>query len=132
MNDKRFSKVDSGITVEEWVPSTCGLCSIGCGLEIARAPHGGRQQDREALVIEKALGRPELLRANKTVIALLSGLEPEVSPPAKAAVVEQRKKRQWAVEPGDAEVEIPRSSSSKAELDYIEALFDFRTLAHWW
>jgi ferredoxin-nitrate reductase len=37
---RKFSRVDSGIAVEEWIPSTCGLCSIGCGLDIARA--GGR------------------------------------------------------------------------------------------
>jgi ferredoxin-nitrate reductase len=30
-----FSQLDDGAAVERWVPSTCGLCSIGCGIEIA-------------------------------------------------------------------------------------------------
>jgi len=32
-----FSQVDNGASIDRWVPSTCGLCSIGCGLEIAVA-----------------------------------------------------------------------------------------------
>jgi len=35
-----FSQVDEGAPVERWVPSTCGVCSIGCGIEIATT--GGR------------------------------------------------------------------------------------------
>lgn len=87
---------------------------------------------REALVIEKALGRPETLRAKKTVLASLSGLAPEVPPARKEPVVEQREERRWVVERDDAAVEIPRTGSSKAEHDYVEALFDFRTLSRWW
>jgi ferredoxin-nitrate reductase len=30
-----FSNVDEGTPVDRWVPSTCGVCSIGCGIEIA-------------------------------------------------------------------------------------------------
>jgi len=29
-----FSQVDDGATPERWVPSTCGICSVGCGIEI--------------------------------------------------------------------------------------------------
>ena len=32
-----FSQVDDGAAVDRWVPSTCGVCSIGCGIEIAVA-----------------------------------------------------------------------------------------------
>jgi ferredoxin-nitrate reductase len=32
-----FSQVDEGAVVDRWVPSTCGVCSIGCGVEIAVA-----------------------------------------------------------------------------------------------
>src|SRR4026208_1885604 len=32
-----FSQVDEGAVVERWVPSTCGVCSIGCGTDIAVA-----------------------------------------------------------------------------------------------
>jgi hypothetical protein len=86
---------------------------------------------REVLVIEKALGRPEVLRASNTAIALLSGLQPDVPPATKEPIVERREKRQWAAETEDAAVEIPRVGS-KAEVDYIQALFDFRTLSRFW
>ena len=29
-----FSQIDEGAVADRWVPSTCGLCSIGCGIEI--------------------------------------------------------------------------------------------------
>ena len=32
-----FSQVDEEAVVDRWVPSTCGVCSIGCGIEIAVA-----------------------------------------------------------------------------------------------
>jgi anaerobic selenocysteine-containing dehydrogenase len=32
-----FSQVDEGVAVERWVPSTCGVCSVGCGIEIGVA-----------------------------------------------------------------------------------------------
>ena len=32
-----FSQLDEGAAVERWVPSTCGVCSIGCGIEIGVA-----------------------------------------------------------------------------------------------
>ena len=32
-----FSQIDEQAVVDRWVPSTCGLCSVGCGVEIAVA-----------------------------------------------------------------------------------------------
>ncbi len=32
-----FCQIDDGAAVEHWVPSTCGICSIGCGIEIGVA-----------------------------------------------------------------------------------------------
>lgn len=32
-----FSQIDAGARVERWVPSTCGICSVGCGVEIGVA-----------------------------------------------------------------------------------------------
>jgi ferredoxin-nitrate reductase len=32
-----FSQIDEGASVERWVPSTCGVCSVGCGIEIGVA-----------------------------------------------------------------------------------------------
>jgi anaerobic selenocysteine-containing dehydrogenase len=35
MASKTFSQQDATVQIEQWVPSTCGICSIGCGVEIA-------------------------------------------------------------------------------------------------
>jgi anaerobic selenocysteine-containing dehydrogenase len=32
-----FCQIDDEAAVERWVPSTCGVCSVGCGIEIAVA-----------------------------------------------------------------------------------------------
>ncbi|HEV7921185.1 MAG TPA: nitrate reductase [Thermoanaerobaculia bacterium] len=34
MDERLFSQADSTREIERWTPSVCGLCSIGCGLEI--------------------------------------------------------------------------------------------------
>lgn len=34
MAQRIFSQADSTATIQRWTPSVCGLCSIGCGLEI--------------------------------------------------------------------------------------------------
>jgi hypothetical protein len=61
----------------------------------------------------------------------LSGLQPE-DPPLREPLEEQPEKRSWAMERGDADVALPPIGSSRKEFDYIEALFDFRTLSRWW
>ncbi|HTM01902.1 MAG TPA: nitrate reductase [Vicinamibacterales bacterium] len=37
MPSRSFSQQDAGVDIPQWVPSTCGLCSIGCGVEIGVA-----------------------------------------------------------------------------------------------
>ena len=37
MPSKSFSHQDSAVEVQRWVPSTCGICSIGCGVDVAVA-----------------------------------------------------------------------------------------------
>jgi ferredoxin-nitrate reductase len=32
-----FSQIDKGASVARWIPSTCGMCSIGCGVEVGVA-----------------------------------------------------------------------------------------------
>ena len=34
MASRCFSQQDEAVHIERWVPSTCGVCSIGCGIEI--------------------------------------------------------------------------------------------------
>jgi ferredoxin-nitrate reductase len=29
-----FSQIDRNASAERWIPSTCGLCSIGCGVDV--------------------------------------------------------------------------------------------------
>ncbi|MFL5563367.1 MAG: molybdopterin-dependent oxidoreductase, partial [Gemmatimonadaceae bacterium] len=40
MQPRVFEQVEHSVDVERWTASTCGICSMGCGLEIATA--GGR------------------------------------------------------------------------------------------
>jgi ferredoxin-nitrate reductase len=37
MEPRCFSQQDETIQVERWIPSTCGMCSIGCGLDVGVA-----------------------------------------------------------------------------------------------
>jgi ferredoxin-nitrate reductase len=37
MSPRHFAQQDGGAEVTRWVPSTCGICSVGCGVEIATA-----------------------------------------------------------------------------------------------
>ena len=37
MQTRRFAQVDENASVDRWVRSTCGICSIGCGIDIAVA-----------------------------------------------------------------------------------------------
>jgi hypothetical protein len=36
----RTGRVAPNGTIDRWVPSTCGLCSIGCGLPAAKGTSG--------------------------------------------------------------------------------------------
>jgi len=37
MQPRAFSQIEQGVDVERWTASTCGICSVGCGLEIGTA-----------------------------------------------------------------------------------------------
>jgi ferredoxin-nitrate reductase len=37
MQPRQFSQVEHGVDVERWTASTCGICSLGCGLDIGTA-----------------------------------------------------------------------------------------------
>ena len=37
MDPRCFSQQDEAIRIERWVPSTCGMCSIGCGIDLGVA-----------------------------------------------------------------------------------------------
>ena len=37
MQPRQFTQVEQGASVERWTRSTCGICSLGCGLEIGTA-----------------------------------------------------------------------------------------------
>lgn len=37
MRSASFSQRDESVDIQHWIPSTCGICSIGCGVEVAAA-----------------------------------------------------------------------------------------------
>jgi ferredoxin-nitrate reductase len=37
MQPRQFSQLDSSVAPSDWTPSTCGICSLGCGLEVGTA-----------------------------------------------------------------------------------------------
>ena len=37
MEPRQFTQLEEGASPERWVPSPCGICSLGCGLEVAAA-----------------------------------------------------------------------------------------------
>ena len=37
MQPRQFSQTEQGVQVDRWTPSVCGICSLGCGLEIGTA-----------------------------------------------------------------------------------------------
>lgn len=34
MQPRQMSQIEHGVAVERWTASTCGICSVGCGLEV--------------------------------------------------------------------------------------------------
>jgi hypothetical protein len=89
------------------------------------------RERRNTAVIQRALSRPEILRASETVLAVLSGLPPAEPRPPRVGFDEARRERRWAVDPRDATVEIPRRASA-SEQRYVDALFDFESFSRWW
>ncbi len=90
------------------------------------------QRDR---AIHRAIGRPEKLRAIKTVHAVLAGFEPEMPAPAAAirgqSPPASRARRQSSdVVPSD--ISLPRRGASDDELAYTDLLFDFRSVRRNW
>jgi anaerobic selenocysteine-containing dehydrogenase len=34
MPPRQFTQIQHGVTADRWTTSTCGICSVGCGVEI--------------------------------------------------------------------------------------------------
>lgn len=97
---------------------------------LERSPKALRQ-DR---IIEKALSRPQKLKAIKEVHAVFAGLAPVVPPPAKEkrdesplARVQHPTTRQPA-----SDISIDRANATADELAYTDLLFDFRSVRRNW
>jgi hypothetical protein len=89
---------------------------------------------REDRVIERALGRPEKLRAEREVHALLSGLPPDLPEPAAARAAESpvAARRARHADQAPSRLDLPRDGIPEAELAYADLLFDFRSVrANW-
>ena len=92
------------------------------------------EETRRNRVVERALSRPEKLRAEKEPIALLSGLEPEIPLRREKLVADED-------EPGElappAERVLPvlglaRDEATESELAYTDLLFDFVSVRRNW
>jgi hypothetical protein len=92
-------------------------------------PDLARTEDR---IIEHALGRPSILKAEESVHAKLAGLAPGLPRrpiPRKTAYDTSRKPRRRVPK---AVAEINVAGMSEAERAYVEMLFDYRSVAEWW
>lgn len=87
---------------------------------------------REALVIEKALSRPQRVLASRTVIAALSGLIGETPAARSKDYVEKTLPRKWAVDERPAKVAVPLTGASPSERTYLEVLFEPRRVSRNW
>jgi hypothetical protein len=89
--------------------------------------------DRQSLVIEKALGRPSMLMAEKLVLSKLSSLAPDLPPLPETRKTAAFANLQVALPPpSNEEIEISADAGSLDERLYIELLFDWRSVRHNW
>ena len=89
---------------------------------------------RRNRVVERALSRPERLRALKEPIALLSGLEPEI-PLRREKLVADEEEVGELVPPAERALPVlglPRDGASESELVYTDLLFDFSSVRRNW
>ena len=91
---------------------------------------------RHDRVAERALGKPEKLRALHEAVAVLSDLEPEIPVVAPRAGKIRHGRSAATVLPPDAVeppvLEIPREGAGDAELAYTDLLFDFTSVRRSW
>ena len=89
---------------------------------------------RRNRVVERALGRPEKLRAQKEPIAILSGLEPEIPLRREKLIADEDELGELAP---PAERTLPvlnlvRDGATESELAYTDLLFDFMSVRRNW
>jgi hypothetical protein len=88
---------------------------------------------RHSLVIEKALGRPSALKAEKEVLAKLSGLPPDLPvPPVARKIASFAKLDVTTPPPPEVDLQIHADAGSLDERLYIELLFDLRSVRRNW
>jgi hypothetical protein len=87
---------------------------------------------RQALVIEKALGRPQRVVASRTVIAALSGLPIRTPSRDERPFAEEKPSRSWAVDEVEADLVVPQEAASSSESAYRETLFRPEKVSRSW
>jgi hypothetical protein len=88
---------------------------------------------RHDRVIERAIGRPSRLRAEKEVLAALAGLEPEVPPPAEPTPVAEIARGPRPPESDrPSDLWVPAEGGAPAEVEYTDLLFDYRSVRRNW
>lgn len=91
------------------------------------------EYDRESLVIEKALSRPSTKKADKEVLAKMSGLPPDMPvPPVPRKVASFARLDVTTPPPPEVNLEIHADAGSLDERLYIELLFDLRSVRRNW
>jgi hypothetical protein len=89
---------------------------------------------RRNRVVERALGKPEKLRAQKEPVALLSGLEPDI-PTRREKPTEAEAELGEIAPPAERALpvlDLPRDGASESELAYSDLLFDFSSVRRSW
>jgi len=95
---------------------------------LARAPEALRH-DR---IIEKALSRPQKLRAQKEVHSILAGLRAEAPAPEKRAESPAAEVRHATAAHPESDISMERTGATEEELAYTDLLFDFRSVRRNW
>lgn len=114
----------------------CGRCheeTLGdFPADILESASSWSDRDRESRVIEHALGRPSKLKAESKVLNELAGLAPDlpVPPTPRKAAFDLAPRRIVRTPPGVSRLNV--DELWELEREYVETLFDYRSVAEYW
>lgn len=100
--------------------------------DIAASMPKWTEYDRAVRTIELALGRPSKLTAELQVLNKMSGLSPELPPPPSPYKRAFNQGRHHARRQPDAIAVLDFANAAPAESEYIQLLFDYRSVRERW
>jgi len=136
----QFDRPGSLPALEKDHPRTY-VCAACHGEVLANFPPDLRAQQeawpaalRESRVVERALGRPEKLRAEKEVLAILSGLpvEPPEPPTGRSDPVAGSRERPSHATQAASAPQVEDAGAVGEERVYVEHLLDYRSVRRDW